>query len=68
VSPWPCPDAGDLPRLAGGGSWHTEGFTAAVLRGSELVSAGGGEAQLERAREFLSSTVSTCRLLLGGGA
>jgi len=36
------PDAGDLPRLAGGGRWHTEGFTAAVLRGSELVSAGGG--------------------------
>jgi hypothetical protein len=64
VSPWPYPDAGDLPRLAEGARWHTEGFTSAILTGSELVSAGGGAAQLERARGVLSSTVSACRALL----
>lgn len=35
VTPWPYPDDArpDLPR----GHWHTEGWTGAVLRGSELL-------------------------------
>jgi hypothetical protein len=64
VTPWPHPDAGDLPQLPGWARWHTEGFTAAIFTGSELVSAGGSEAQLERARSGLSSTVSACCALL----
>lgn len=32
VNPWPRPaDPGDLPALAAGGSWHTDGWFGAVL-------------------------------------
>ncbi|MCG8591094.1 MAG: hypothetical protein MJE66_17515 [Proteobacteria bacterium] len=37
VSPWPYPAPDALPRLSAGGHWHTQGFTAAVLSGSELL-------------------------------
>jgi hypothetical protein len=39
VTPWPYPDRSSLPELGGPGAWHTEGWTGAVLTGSELVAA-----------------------------
>jgi hypothetical protein len=38
VNLWPYPDPGTpLPELGGGGRWHTEGWTGAVLRGDALL-------------------------------
>ncbi len=42
VTPWPYPEAA-LPPLPAGGRWHTEGWTGAVLRASELVAASAAE-------------------------
>lgn len=61
VSPWPYPSQELLPRLTGGGRWHTELFTSAVLLGSELLDAGPPEAQRERLRRFLETTVNATR-------
>jgi len=41
ITPWPVPDDADLPPLEGGGVWQTEGFTGALLHGSQLVGRGG---------------------------
>lgn len=39
VTPWPYPDAADLPGIVGPGSWHTDGWTGAVLTAEELLAA-----------------------------
>ncbi len=39
VTPWPYPDPADLPELAAGRSWHTEGWVGAVLPGEEVTRA-----------------------------
>ncbi len=59
------PEAEDpvLPALAAG-EWFTDGWTGAVLRGSELVAAGGGTAQRSRLRAYLASAVAASRELL----
>jgi hypothetical protein len=59
------PEAEDpvLPALAAG-EWFTDGWTGAVLRGSELVAAGGGPAQRSRLRAYLASAVAASRELL----
>ncbi len=54
VSPWPYPDAVTGLSLAGGGEWHTEGFTAAVLPASRLDVG----AQAVQAAEFLTSAIA----------
>jgi hypothetical protein len=38
VTPWPYPEGSDLPPLAGGGHWHQEGWTGAVLTGEAFLS------------------------------
>jgi hypothetical protein len=61
VSPWPYPDAAwKPPQLAGQGRWHSQGFCGAVLTGSDLVMAGGAEAQAARAVEFLRAAIAVC--------
>ncbi len=63
VSPWPYPDPGALPALEAGGRWHTAGFTAAVLTGSELVGE-APERQPDRVRRFLREAAeASCRAL-----
>ena len=57
VTPWPYPDPGDLPDLPVG-HWHTEGWTGAVLPGSEV----DGEAT---AAAFLEAAVGAGRTLVG---
>jgi len=61
VTPWPPPAAESLPALPAGGRWHLEGWTGAVLTGSEIVAAGGAEAQAALAERFLRSTVDALR-------
>lgn len=60
VSPWPYPDSGALPPLDRGGSWHTEGFTSAVLTASELLE-GPGEGQGDRLNAFLDDAFTKSR-------
>jgi len=40
VSPYPAPEDAELPRLSGGGEWHTEGWFGAVLPATKLVEGG----------------------------
>jgi len=61
VLPWPAPK-NDLPELAGGGWWHTEGWTGAVLEASRFT--GAGAAQARQVGDFLNSAVTACRQLL----
>lgn len=66
VSPWPHPDASvALPALGSGGHWHREGFTAAILTGSELVAGGPRETQPERLSAFLAHAFGASRSALG---
>jgi hypothetical protein len=61
VLPWPAP-RDDLPGLAGGGWWHTQGWTGAVLEASRFT--GTGADQAKQAESFLDSAVAACRRLL----
>ena len=63
-SPWPYPEPDHWPALDGGGEWHTEGFTAAVLIASQLVAAGDGGAQERALEAFARSAVEQNRALL----
>jgi hypothetical protein len=66
VTPWPypkSPQASDLPKLAGGGTWNTEGWLGAVLEARAISTAGSGEGQEGQVREFLDSAVAACRQL-----
>ena len=65
VSPWPYPPAHALPALASGGFWHSEGFVAAILTGSELVS-GLPDAQRRRLQDFLDAAIAASRAVLDG--
>ena len=60
VSPWPYPETADLPVLVVG-EWHLEGFTAAVLTGTELV---GLPDQGGVGAAFLAAAVDASRRLL----
>jgi hypothetical protein len=66
VTPWPYPEDPALPCLDGEGSWHTTGWTGAVLTGSRLVAAGDAASQAERLSAFLGSAVDACVELAGG--
>ena len=61
VTPWPPPPAESLPALPAGGRWHLEGWTGAVLTGSEIVAAGGADAQAALAAGFLRGAVEALR-------
>jgi len=63
VSPWPYPAPSALPALAGGGHWHTEGHTSAVLTASALL-AGPPDGQAGRLGAFLDAAVGAGRKLL----
>lgn len=64
VTPWPYPDARSLPRLAGGGTWHTKGWVGAVLTGSQTTRA-SADAQRQQVEAFLESAIAALRSVLG---
>ena len=64
VTPWPYPRGRELPGLAGGGSWNTEGWIGAVLETAALLRDGEGEAQAAAAMSFMESAIAACRELL----
>ena len=59
------PAPSELPVLDNGGHWHAEGFTSAILTGSELI-AGPPDSQSERLHAFLDSAVAASRHALAG--
>ncbi|MCB9893425.1 MAG: hypothetical protein H6839_03140 [Planctomycetes bacterium] len=63
VTPWPYPDADDLPGLPGGGTWHRQGWTGAILTGAKLMSATTAERQVEMLTEFLEGAIAACKEL-----
>ncbi len=65
VTPWPYPEADDLPSLAGGAHWHTEGWIGAVLTAEQVISV-PADAQQRAIRQALEGGVAACRMLLGG--
>jgi hypothetical protein len=56
VTPYPLRSDPDLAPLAGGGFWHREGWTGAVLLGSAAVAGGH-----DTARAFLASAIAAAR-------
>lgn len=60
VVPWPAPPVARLRPLPCG-HWHTEGWIAAILTGSELV---GGEHQDGRAETFVRAAITACDAFL----
>jgi len=64
VTPWPYPNTGDLPPLAAGAHWHTEGWTGAVFTGEQLICVPPAEQQ-RTVRHALDRAVAACRELLG---
>jgi len=58
---WPAPNPDSLPVLPAGGRWNREGWTGAVLTGSEIVAAGGAVNQAAAAASFLASAVEVLR-------
>lgn len=61
VGPNPRPDVSRAPRLAGGGRWHTRGWTGAALPASDFVDAPDQRSQVDA---FIESAVQECRKLL----
>lgn len=62
VTPWPYPAAPALPVLPSEGTWHTEGWTGAVLPASRFA---GRANQEKRVRDFVTGAIGACRELLG---
>ena len=63
VTPWPAPKAA-LPDLEGGGRWHTEGWTGAVLDAADLAAHDGGKARADALAAFVASAVAAGRTLV----
>lgn len=61
VTPWPYPKGDNLPPLTGGGTWHREGWTGAVLTASKLLAASSSDRQVETLVEFLNSALKGAR-------
>lgn len=52
---------GDLPRLDGGGHWHTEEFTGAILLGSRLTQTSAAD-QARQTRAFIDSAMRAAHM------
>lgn len=64
VTPWPYPQDQPLPALAAAGTWHTEGWTGAVLPASAIVQEETAEDQMEQVWAFLNIAMGAARNLL----
>lgn len=61
VGPYPHPSPNEWPELPSGGRWHTDGFVAAVLTGTDWVKEND---QPKRLGEFLDAAVRASKELL----
>lgn len=66
VTPHPYPEPPTLPRLRGPGTWHTEGWTGAVLTG-EAVTAADPHRRRALVRAFVYEAVAASHQALEGG-
>jgi len=66
VVPFPAPESPDLPSIQGDGTWHTEGFLAAVLPFETFAGAGDAGAQSDHVNVFIDSAYAGCLELLSG--
>ena len=64
VTPWPYPEAEELPSLEGGANWHRTGWTGAVLT-AEAVLALPADKQERNVQRALARSITACRELLG---
>ena len=64
VSPWPYPEAADLPKLPPPAMWHTTDWVGAVLTAEDLIAAGDEAAQATRAASFARAAIAGSRALL----
>jgi hypothetical protein len=64
VTPWPAPEPGALPALARGATWHTEGFTSAVLPGTRVVGRRDARAQCDLVLGALREAAAASLVLL----
>ena len=62
VSPWPYPESDRLDDIAPIGRWHTAGFVAYVVIGSEFAGGFDGGAAVASA---VDAAIARCRDLLG---
>lgn len=65
VTPWPAPEAAALPSLSGSARWHTDGFTAVVLKSSDVVRSDSATEQAGVVELALAAGVNACLELLG---
>jgi len=65
VSPWPYPDASELPALEGESFWHDEGYVAAILTGSRITD-GPPTSQHQRLQDFLTDAIAASQSVLRG--
>jgi hypothetical protein len=61
VTPYPYPEAVNLPHLPSGAHWHTEGWVGAVLTADALVSAGDSASQREACWAFLTTAIDASK-------
>ncbi len=64
VTPWPYPPEGDLPALDPPATWHTEGWTGAVLHGADIVRVPDAERR-GRVSTFIGDAAAAAKRLLG---
>jgi len=62
VMPWPRPESATLLPSLEVGSWHTEGWSGAVLTSAETLAADNQQAVVS---EFFEGGISACRQFLG---
>lgn len=62
LNPWPSTGLTDVPGLEGGGLWHREGWTGAILPADRLTE--DGRHQAEQVLAYLSSALAAARKML----
>ena len=65
VNPYPSPEDPELPRLSGGGQWHTEGWFGATLTATKLIEGGPESEQGQRTQRFRESAIEAGYKWLG---
>jgi hypothetical protein len=63
VTPWPYPTSADRPALPSG-HWHSEGFVAAILTGSDITASDDAASQRATVDAFLEAAIDGSRKLL----